>query len=223
MGGNTGQMRRFGAIAAALLLGGLAAGCASPKYHYVVNGAENVSFKVPRGWSTFSLPTGADDRLSPDTPGDVKLLWSSGFDADPNSDAEHLAAVTNYGQTIVEHAVGIANVYEIQGSYNQKISLTEARKAPLGVDPLYVPDGVQSLVEIIKYEPIKRFRGLQGSRVQFNLRARGDAPWSTYDMLTFFDQGNFRLYTFTVGCIGRCFQDAKSVLADVIDSWRFEQ
>ena len=216
-------MRRFRALGAGLLVVALAAGCAEPKYHYVVNGAENVSYKVPRGWQTFSLPTGAVDRLSPDSPGDVQLLWSTGFDADPNASEAHLAAVTNYGQTVVEHAVGIANVYQIQGSFNQRVSLTEARKAPLGVDPLYVPEGVQSLVEIIKYEPVKRFRGLQGSRVQFNMRARSDAPWSTYDMLTFFDQGNFRLYTFTVGCIGRCFEDSKATLADIIDSWRFEQ
>lgn len=199
------------------------AACAEAKYRYVVSGPENVSFRVPRQWSTFSQPTGADDRLAPDSPGDVQLIWSKGFDADPNAKQEHLDAMSNFGQVVVEHPVGLANVYQIQGSYNQKVSLTEARKAALGVDPLYVSSDVQSLVEVISYKPLTKFRGLQGSRVRFNLRTRSDAPWSTYDLIALIDQNRYRMYTFIVGCIGHCFQDHQSELDEIVNSWRFEQ
>jgi hypothetical protein len=216
-------MRRLGASAVAVALAIGVGACAEAKYRYIVSGSEDVSFKVPSDWTTYSLPTGADDRIAPDSPGDVQLIWSSGFDADPNADVEHLKAMTDFGQVLVLHPVGVANVYQIQGSYNQKVSLTEARKAALGVDPLYVSDDVRSLVEVIEYKPLTRFRGLQGTRVRFNLRVRADAPWSTYDLIALIDQNRYRMYTFIVGCIGTCFQDNQSALDEVVNSWRFEQ
>ena len=216
-------MRRLGAlvIAATLVVAGSA--CSSSKYTFVVNGAEKVSFKVPRDWATYTLATGAQDRLAPDSPGDVELLWSRGFDGDPNPDQKHLDAMANYGQITVYHPVGLANVYRVQGSYNQKLSLTEARKAILGVDPMYVGSDVQSLVEILEYQPVTRFRDLQGSRVRFNLRATSDTPWSTYEMVALFDQGNYRMYTFVIGCIGPCFEKAAGEIGEIVDSWRFER
>lgn len=213
----------MGAVAVVLALALASGACAEAKFRFVVSGPEDVSFKVPRQWTTYSLPTGADDRISPDSPGDVQLIWSSGFDADPNAKQEHLDAMTNFGQVVVEHPVGLANIYQIQGSYNQKVSLTEVRRAALGVDPLYVSDDVRSLVEIIKYQPLTKFKGLQGSRVRFNLRVRTDAPWSTYDLIALIDQNRYRMYTFIVGCIGHCFQDNQSAIDEIVNSWRFEQ
>ena len=101
--------------------------------------------------------------------------------------------------------------------------LTEARKAPLGVDPLYVPDDVRSLVEIISYKPFTRFKGVEGSQVRFNMRARSDAPWSTYEMVALIDQSHYRMYTFIIGCSGGCFEKNKSAMDEVINSWRFQK
>ena len=216
-------MRRLGALMIAATLAAGVAACSESKYTFVVSGGENVSFKIPREWRVFSMPTGAQDRLAPDSPGDVDLLWSRGFDGDPNPAEKHVAAMTNYGQVTVYHPVGLANVYQIQGSYNQKVSLTEARKAILGVDPMYVSSDVQSLVEILEYEPVTRFGDLQGSRVRFNLRSTSDAPWSTYEMIALIDQGNYRMYTMIVGCIGTCFEESSREIAEIIDSWRFER
>lgn len=208
-------------IACALAVG--AASCAESKYRYVVDSAEKVSYKVPRSWRVYSLPTGAQGRIAPDNPDEVELLWSSGFDAAPDPSEDHLAAMTDYGRLTVDHPVGVANVYQIQGSYNQRVSLTGARTVPLGVDPLFVPDDVRSLVEIIDYKPVTNFRGLQGTRVVFNLRATSDAPWSTYNMLTLIDQGRYRLYTFTVGCTGACYESSRRQLTEIASSWRFEK
>ena len=216
-------MRRRAALVVVCVLALTAAGCSDSKFRYVVNSTENISFRVPRSWTVYSLPTGAQDRISPDSPDDVELLWSSGFDADPNPAREHLDAMTDYGRVTVEHPVGVASVYQIQGTYNQRVSLTAARTVPLGVDPLFVSDDVRSLVEIIDYQPVTNFRGLQGTRVVFNLRSTSDSPWSTYDMLTLVDQGRFRMYTFTVGCLGPCFESSRRQLTEIATSWRFEQ
>lgn len=217
-------MRRLGALMiAASLAAAVLGACSESKYTFVVSGSENISIKIPRSWKVFSMPTGAQDRLAPDSPGDVDLLWSRGFDGDPNPAEKHIAAMTNFGQVTVYHPVGLANVYRIQGSYNQKVSLTEARKAILGVDPMYVNSDVQSLVEILDYQPVTRFRDLQGSRVRFNLRSTSDTPWSTYEMLSLFDQGSYRMYTLIVGCIGPCFEESSREIAEVVDSWRFER
>ena len=207
----------------ALALTVVGTGCLEAKYRYVVSGAEKVSYRVPRHWATYRLPTGAVNRLSPDSPGDVQLVWSTGFDADPQAAEKHLAAMTNFGQLVVGYPVGVASIYQVQGSYNQKLSLTEARKAPLGVDPLFVSSDVQSLVEIIKYQPVKNFRGLQGSRLRFNLRSTSAAPWSTYDLLALIDQSHYRMYTFIIGCSGGCFEKNKSAMDEVINSWRFQK
>ena len=203
-----------------LLVG--ASACTQSTYKFLANGAEGVSLRVPRGWATFTVPTGAEGRLSPDSPGDVKLLWSVGFDASPTPDIQHLAAVDNYGQKTVDHPVGVIAVYQVQGTYNQKLSLTEVRAAPLGVDPMFVSDNVKSLVEIISYEPAKRRDGLQGSHVVFNLRSTDSAPWSTYDMRTFFDQGHYRMYTLIIGCLGPCFKQNQNRISSISASWRIQ-
>ena len=216
-------MRRPAALLLVCALAAAGAACSDSKYRYVVNSGEKVSFKVPRSWKVYSLPTGAQDRISPDNPDEVELLWSSGFDASPLPSKDNLAAMTDYGRVTVDHPVGVASVYQIQGTYNQRVSLTGARTVPLGVDPLFVPDDVRSLVEIIEYAPVTDFRGLQGTRVLFNLRSTSDAPWSTYDMLTLVDQGRFRLYTFIVGCTGPCFESSRRQLTEIARSWRFEK
>lgn len=212
-------MRRIGAAVLALVLSIGATGCAESKYRYITNGAEKVAIKVPRSWAVYDLPVGRQDRLSPDAPEEVELLWSKGFDADPNPDPAHLAATTDYGTLAVEHPVGVVSIYQVDGSFNQKLSLTTARTVPLGFDPLYVQDDIKDLVEIISYEPIAERNGLQGSRVLFNMRPSSDADWRTFDMTTYFDQGRFRMYTFTVGCLSPCFKESEQRLRDIAGSW----
>jgi len=220
--GDNGRMRRLGPVALAFVMMLGAASCTQSTYRFISNGAEQVSLKLPRSWTTYPQSSGIEGRLAPDSPGDVKLLWSVGFDASPTPSKAHLAAVDDYGKKTVDHPVGVVSVYQVQGGYNQKLSLTEARSAPLGVDPMYVSDSVKSLVEIVKYEPAKRSDGLQGSHVVFNLRSNGNAPWSTYDMRTYFDQGHYRMYTLIIGCLGPCFEQAKNRIAAVSASWRIK-
>jgi hypothetical protein len=212
-------MRRIGPVLLTLALGVGVTGCSASKYHFVSDGTERVAFKVLRNWRVYDLPTGRSDRLSPDSPEDVQLVWSKGFDADPAPDPAHLDAVTNYGATSVSYPVGVANVYEVQGTYNQKLSLTVARTVPLGFDPLFVQDDTSDLVEIIDFQPLPASNGLQGSRVIFNERPNAQADWRTFDMITYIDQGRFRMYTFTIGCLGPCFKDNEARISDIAASW----
>lgn len=213
-------MRRIGAAVLALVLGIGATGCGESKYRYISNAAEEVALKVPRDWAVYDLPTTRDDRISPDAPEEVELLWSKGFDADPDAPSpDHLGAVRDYKAAGVEHPVGVVSVYQVQGSYNQNLSLTSVRTVPLGFDPLYVKDDAKDLVEIISYEPLTARNGLQGSRVLFNMRPSPSDAWRTFDMTTYFDQGRFRMYTFTVGCLSPCFKDAEQRLRDIAGSW----
>jgi hypothetical protein len=209
-------------LAAALAAGTLAgAACGESQSKYVGNGSENAYFKVPRAYELFDLPTGRDDRLQPENPEEVELLWSVGFDADDDPAVENVQAARDY-DVAVDSPVGIASIYQVQGSYNQQLSLTTLRTVPLGFDPLYVQDDAEDLVEIIDFAPLRGDTGLQGSRVLFNMRPTVDDPWRTYDMTTYFDQGRFRMYTFTVGCSAPCFKDREAEIRRVTSSWTVE-
>jgi hypothetical protein len=213
------RMRRIAGVVLGLLLVAGAASCGQSKYHIVANGQEKAYFKLPRDWKVYKLPTGRSDRLSPNAPEDVELLWSVGFDGDPVPDQDHLGAATSFESPGTDYPVGVASVYLVQGSFNQNVSLAAARAAPLGFDPLNVPDDVKDLVEVLSYEPARRDDGLHGSRVRFNMRPNAAAPWRTYDMTTYFDPGRFRMYTFVIGCLGPCFRDRDHQIADIANSW----
>ena len=144
-------------------------------------------------------------------------------DADPESRVPGLMHVKLGDYHVgVDAPVGVADIYQVQGSYNQKLSMTIARAVPLGFDPLYVADEVKDFVEIIRYEFIQPGDGLQGSRVLFNMRPSSTDPWRTFDMTTYFDPGRFRLYTFTVGCLATCFKDREDSLAKLVASWKVQ-
>jgi hypothetical protein len=209
------------AAAAVVASSGLAA-CGEPTYSFVSNGQENAYFKVPRDWQVYRLPNQRSDRLEPPQPEDVESIWQVGFDSADDANEDNLGAITNWTEVQVDDPVGQVAIYQVQGGFNQQLSLTTARSAVLGFDPLYVGDEVQDLVEVIRFEPVEPATGLQGSRVVFNVRPRADAPWRTYDLTTMIDQGRFRLYTFTVGCSASCFKDNERQISEIVSSWKVE-
>ena len=215
-----GPMKRrgwWGVGLAALVL----AGCGTPAFRVVSNGKEHTYAKVPRDWAVIPIETGRVDRLDPAFGEDVELIWSVGLDAAASPDAGHFQQLVNYEP--LDEPTGVLSVYQIQGSYAQKVSLTEARMVPLAVDPLFVGDEVKDLVEIVDYQPFAPSDGLQGSRVVFNMRPQPDAPWSTYDLVTSFDQSRARMYTLVVGCSGECFKANRHTISQLVSSWKVDR
>ena len=115
--------------------------------------------------------------------------------------------------TSVDKPVGQLQIFNVQGTFNQELSLTTARSTALGIDPLGVPDDVKDLVEIVTYTPIAH-DGLQGSRVVYNLHNEGE-PWQTVDATTLFDQSRNRFYVLRIGCTSECFKTNQDAIGEI--------
>lgn len=214
------RLRRLALLLPALAL--LAAACGEPSYRYVANNSEDVYFKVPKEWELFRFKDENGGRLQAAVPDDVEPVWHVAFDASDQPDPEHLSSVANLPSTPAESPLGEVRIYQVQGSFNQTLSVGSARQSALGFDPLSVPDDVKDLVEIVTYEPLTLGNGLQGSRVVFNVR-NPDEPWQTFDVTTMFDPSAFRYYVLTVGCSAECFEANKNDIYEVTSSWKVDR
>jgi hypothetical protein len=214
------RLRRLALVvpAAAVVL----AACGEPSYRYVANNAEDVYLKVPREWELFRFQGEDDGRVQAEVPDDVEPVWHVAFDASEEPDPEHLASVANLPTTPAEDPLGELRIYQVQGNFNQTLSVAGARQSALGFDPLSIPDDVKDLVEIVDYQPLELGNGLQGSRVVFNVRNR-DEPWQTFDVTTMFDPSAFRYYVLTVGCSAECFKANEKDIYEVTSSWKVDR
>jgi hypothetical protein len=201
-----------GAIVLAVLLGA----CGGSKWTYVDNGTENTYIRVPNKWKVFNIDA-EDDRPSafPDT---VESVWHVAFDAAEKPSVKNTDALDALPPASVDKPVGQLQIFQVTGSFNQELSLTTARSAALGIDPLGVPDEVKDLVEIVDYTPIAH-DGLQGSRVVYNLHNEGE-PWQTVDATTLFDQSRNRFYVLRIGCTSECFRNNQQAINDIATSWK---
>ncbi len=213
------QRRTVGTVAATmavLALGSLLAACGGSKWTYVDNGKENTYIRVPHTWKVFTVNGTAGRPTSlPDT---VESVWHVVFDASQKPSVQHTTALDALPPTSVDKPVGQLEVFSVTGSFNQELSLSSARSSVLGIDPLGVPDDVKDLVEIVKYTPIAD-KGLQGSRVVYNLHNEGQ-PWQTVDATTLFDQSHNRFYVLRIGCTSECFESNQHAIDGIATSWK---
>jgi hypothetical protein len=210
--------RTRGLVAIALGLAGalVLASCGENKYTYIDNGEENTYIRVPSAWKVFDV--NGDGVRPAALPDSVETIWHVAFDASAKPSVKHTTAIDALPPTSVDKPVGQLQIYNVQGSFNQELSLTTARSTVLGIDPLGVPDDVKDLVEIVSYTPIAR-DGLQGSRVVYNLHNEGD-PWQTVDATTLFDQSRNRFYVLRIGCTSSCFKDNQDAISQIATSWK---
>ena len=155
----------------------------------------------PSGRSSPSKGGGVRPDAFPDS---VESVWHVAFDASEKPSLENTAAIDALPPTSVDKPVGQLQIFDVQGSFNQELSLTTARSTALGIDPLGVPDDIKDLVEIVSYTPLAQ-DGMQGSRVVYNLHNEGE-PWQTVDATTLFDQSRNRFYVLRIGCTSECFK-----------------
>lgn len=202
-----------GSAAAALLA---LSSCGSAKFDYVDNSAENTYIRVPNEWEVFTVEGGG---VRPEAfPDSVESVWHVAFDASEKPSLENTAAIDALPPSSVDQPVGQLQIFDVQGSFNQELSLTTARTTALGLDPLGVPDDIKDLVEIVSYTPLSQ-DGMQGSRVVYNLHNEGE-PWQTVDATTLFDQSRNRFYVLRIGCTSECFRENQDDISEIATSWK---
>jgi hypothetical protein len=192
------------------------AGCGGAKFSYVDNSAEDTYIRVPNEWEVFTVEGGGvRPEAFPDT---VESVWHVAFDASEKPSLENTAALDALPPSSVDQPVGQLQIFDVQGSFNQELSLTTARTTALGLDPLGVPDDIKDLVEIVSYTPLAQ-DGMQGSRVVYNLHNEGE-PWQTVDATTLFDQSRNRFYVLRIGCTSECFRENQDDISEIATSWK---
>jgi hypothetical protein len=192
------------------------AGCGGAKFSYVDNSAEDTYIRVPNEWEVFTVEGGGvRPEAFPDT---VESVWHVAFDASEKPSLENTAAIDALPPSSVDQPVGQLQIFDVQGSFNQELSLTTARTTALGLDPLGVPDDIKDLVEIVSYTPLAQ-DGMQGSRVVYNLHNEGE-PWQTVDATTLFDQSRNRFYVLRIGCTSECFRENQDDISEIATSWK---
>ena len=208
--------RRTGVVGALVAVGVVAAACGSNKFTYLDNGTENTYIRVPTEWKVFTAEGGGSrPEAFPDS---VESVWHVAFDANDQPSFENTQALDALPPTSVDKPVGQLQIFNVQGNFNQELSLTTARSTALGIDPLGVPDDVKDLVEIVSYTPIAQ-DGMQGSRVVYNLHNEGE-DWQTVDATTLFDQSRNRFYVLRIGCTSECFKDHQDAISEIATSWK---
>ncbi len=210
-----GARRVLGAASAAAALLAIAS-CGDAKFSYVDNSAEDTYIRVPNGWEVFTVEGGG---VRPEAfPDSVESVWHVAFDASEKPSLENTAAIDALPPSSVDQPVGQLQIFDVQGSFNQELSLTTARTTALGLDPLGVPDEIKDLVEIVSYSPLSQ-DGMQGSRVVYNLHNEGE-PWQTVDATTLFDQSRNRFYVLRIGCTSECFKEHQDDISEIATSWK---
>jgi hypothetical protein len=216
-------MRRFPVGRAACILVALGlAGCGAPTYRYVSNSIESTYFRVPRSWDVQDIPVEPVDRIDSGNE-DVLPVWRVMLDASSEPDLVHSELLMNPAADPLDEPAGTVQIYDVTGGFNEKLSLSAARSAILGFDPLFMGDEVKDTVEIITRQPLAPNDGLQGSRVIFNFRPTVDDPWRTMDLVSAFDQSRGRLYILLIGCSGECFKREQTTISDFVSSWKVDR
>ena len=197
----------WSAAVAALVLGA----CGPSGSRYLSDSTEQVYLKVPRDWRDVEAPDSADALLARTAEAAIvsKRVVSP-------EDAEEV------GELSLEEPVATMAVYEISGTFNQRMSTQLARVAGSGLafDPALPSDEYAGLTEVLQYDPDPSLGERAGSRLVYRVRASPDADWTaTFDLTTYFDPVAQRLYVLEIGCSTACFEAAQDDIARVASSW----
>jgi len=190
----------------------LASACGESSHRYIANTTEKIFMRVPRDWNDLTFTSADPDRLEGMT-SQATVVWRAATTpaADPKPD-----------QVSSEDPLAFTAVYELSGQLNQQMSASLARLAasPTGFDPVLPSDDTESAqVEVLDYQPLG-FEGINGSRIVFRMRDSASDPWKAiYDVSAAYDSKAFRLYVLQVGCSTTCYEQNKSTISAIADSW----
>jgi hypothetical protein len=198
-------------LAGALLL----AACGSSGFHYVKSSEDRTFFKVPEEWKLYDNDTlldAASSDLSDEELEQVRQTqWAAVFDGHPTPALAHIA------NKAPKHPVGRALVQDLTPESADGVSLMSLRNLFYDVDAKLE----KQTAEVISYEPVERDGGFHGSHLVVRLATqRGDV---VVNQIALLDQGTTKVYALAVACSVKCYDDNKSKIEQILDSWTVEE
>lgn len=226
-------MVRVGAVA--LLTAVLALTACGSDYQYVSNRDAGAYFKVPESWEVYEtddLLRVEDGGMSDDEVDDrSESLWVRGFDAAEEPAPDHVLDATATSPR------GYAEVRLLSASERDALDYSELRRSgfPLRdpttgqpLDPLESaasdPDGAVTVLDYDDEDPLGELElgdGLRGVRLRTRIAAEGGEP-VLLEQISVVDADTKRHYSFTVGCVRRCWEQHEDQILRIADSWTLE-
>ena len=203
--------RRSSLITAVAAIAVLVAGCADSGYHYVKSSADKTYFKVPDRWTLFDEDAVLDELggdLTEDERESVRdQLWQVVFDAAPKPSIDH---VGHSGST---HPSGTAVVRELSADDADVLSTSTLRNYFVDLDKAIE----ESTAEVLAYEELKPEGGFRGLHLVADLVVGGKSI--VVDQTVLVDQATTKLYALLVSCSNVCYEDNRSQIKNVVESW----
>jgi hypothetical protein len=224
--------RTVNVAVAGLVVAGLLAGCAGSGQRYVKNSSEGVYFTIPDDWKLYeedAILDFQDDQLGPEAIESRRDgSWQVFFDAAPRPSLRHLE------QFLTAHPNGQAQVLELGPQQRDTVSLEVLRNLVLPIDEISQID--ETLVELVDAEEINR-DGVRGVQFVFNVDMEAvdsliaglePAPdrkpeFATINQTALVDSATRKLYALVISCEAGCYEDNKSTIEKVADSWTVEE
>jgi hypothetical protein len=219
-------------VAAALVAAGLLAGCAGSGQRYVKNSSDGVYFTIPDDWKLYEEDAILDfqsEELGPEAvESQRERSWQVFFDAAPSPSLRHLE------QFLTSHPNGQAQVLELGPQERDMVSLEVLRNLVFPIDQIVEFD--ETLVELVDAEEINR-EGVRGVQFVFNVDTKtvqdlidGVEPdpnrkrkFATVNQTALVDSKTRKLYALVISCEADCYEDNKSTIEKVADSWTVEE
>jgi hypothetical protein len=223
----TPRHRALTALAVGLILVFLAS-CASSGQQYVKNSSDGLYFKIPDDWELYDEDQILDFRQEEFGPEQLESVrdqsWQVFFDAAPKPSLHHLDAF------LTRHPNGQAQVLELGPEQQDTVSLEVLRNLVFPVDEILQFD--ETLIEVVDAKEIND-HGTRGVQFIFNIEVRAveqliaglepdpdrDREFATINQSAVLDSDSETLYVLIVGCEADCYDDNKSAIEGVADSW----
>lgn len=205
-------------VAAASMTALAVAGCAGSGYTYHANRSEQLFFKLPDAWTVFD-----DEDLGEGEP--IPGLWVRGFVAgdEPSTDAVFDVAATE--------PRGYVAVETLDVKERDEISLSALRGTHFGtdrhglpVDPLAYAEEHPDEMQVLGYDDTVVYdHGPHGVRIRVAVTPPGVGATGIIDQTVLVDAATSKRYVLSIGCSEECFEEHRSEIEEVIESWTLEE
>jgi hypothetical protein len=212
-----GRVRRT--VIAVSILGAALASCGGSNYRYISNSQENLFFKVPKDWKVYRLTATDKEGKPTELPASVERSWHLLVDANKEPNPQHL----------LDHAQAAplieAQVYVLERSANDTMSLSGLRRLAYGFDPVLQSEGVPPQWKLVdgSFKDLSFPKGLTGTRLAVNIpdpkASTDNSKFATLDVAAIHDTVNRRVYLLSARCQSQCYLDNRSAIDDLMNSW----
>ena len=201
----------------ALIVAGMAAGCAAPQFTYVSDTAASTYFKVPFGWHRISDVSLAAQFKTPGSVLGQNGTWDIAYDAAPAPAAVHLFSPNTTKPFAFAFVAPLSSSARSALSYNRlrdvllPVTLAARQAAAQGSFPL-------THFRLLRDTVIKPGPGVHGVWDTYSYTYPGGII-DIFDQVALTNSDSTQLYVLMVHCIATCYSQNRDQLDTIMSSF----